>query len=56
MTDRRTTIKWMLAAAATMPLLNQRSWGQEITAQPTARGYGTDPNLTKLYTPGMSGR
>jgi Gluconate 2-dehydrogenase subunit 3 len=51
-TDRRTTIKWMLSVAASMPLLNQRAWGQEITAQPTARGYGTDPDLTKLYHPG----
>ena len=52
MTDRRTTIKWMLAAAASMPLLNQRSWSQEVTALPAYRGYGTDPNLTKLYRPG----
>jgi hypothetical protein len=35
-----------------MPLLNHRTWGQEITAQPTTRGYGTDPDLTKLYHPG----
>lgn len=52
MTDRRTTIKWMLAAAASMPLLHSRGFGQQITAQPAARGYGTDPNLTKLYHPG----
>jgi hypothetical protein len=50
--DRRATIKWMLAAAASMPVLKQRAWDQEITAQPTARGYGTDPDLTKLYHPG----
>ena len=52
MTDRRTTIKWMLAAAASMPLLKHRAWSQEITAQPAARGYGTDPDLTKLYRSG----
>ena len=52
MTDRRTTIKWMLAAAASMPLLNQRAWSQEVTALPEFRGYGTDPDLTKLYRPG----
>jgi hypothetical protein len=52
MTDRRTTIKWMLAAAASMPLLNRRAWSQEVTAQPAARGYGTDPDLTKIYHPG----
>jgi Gluconate 2-dehydrogenase subunit 3 len=51
-TDRRTTIKWMLAAAASMPLLKHRAWSQEITAQPAARGYGTDPDLAKLYRPG----
>jgi hypothetical protein len=51
-TDRRTTIKWMLAAAASMPLLKQRAWAQEITSQPAVRGYGTDPDLTKLYHPG----
>ncbi len=52
MTDRRTTIKWMLAAAASMPLLNARTIGQEITAQPAVHGYGTDPDLTKIYRPG----
>jgi hypothetical protein len=35
-----------------MPLLNQRVWSQEVTAQPAARGYGTDPDLTKIYHPG----
>jgi len=25
--DRRTSIQWMLAAAASMPLLQQRVWG-----------------------------
>ena len=52
MTDRRTTIKWMLAAAASMPLLRQSAWGQEVTAWPAVRGYGGDPDLTKLYRPG----
>lgn len=52
MIDRRMTIKWMLSAAASMPLLQLRAWGQQITAQPTARGYGTDPDLTRLYHPG----
>ena len=52
MTDRRTTIKWMLAAAAYMPLLNTRSFAQEITSQPTEQGYGTDPDLTKIWHAG----
>jgi gluconate 2-dehydrogenase subunit 3-like protein len=51
-TDRRTTIKWMLAAAASSPWLNSRVFGQEVTAQPTATGYGSDPDLTKIYRPG----
>lgn len=53
MTDRRTTIKWMLAAAAAMPLLNQRAASEQVSAWlPTANGYGGDPKLTKLYHPG----
>jgi hypothetical protein len=52
-TDRRTTIKWMLAAAAAMPLLDHRAAAQEVTASlPAPNGYGGDPNLTKLYHPG----
>jgi Gluconate 2-dehydrogenase subunit 3 len=52
-TDRRTTIKWMLAAAAAMPLLNQRTGAEEVTASLVApNGYGSDPHLTKLYHPG----
>ena len=51
--DRRTTIQWMLAAAATMPLLHKRTWGQEVTSHPViANGYGTDPNLTRIYHAG----
>ena len=52
MTDRRTTIKWMLAAAASMPVWNSRGFGQQVTAWPAVRGYGGDPDLTKLYRPG----
>ena len=53
MTDRRTTIQWMLAAAAAMPLRGNLSWSQEVTTHhPAAQGYGTDPNLTKIYHPG----
>src|SRR5258708_14361489 len=42
----------MLAAAASMPLLNQRAWTQEVTAWPAVRGYGGDPDLTKVYRRG----
>jgi Gluconate 2-dehydrogenase subunit 3 len=52
-TNRRTTIKWMLAAAASMPLLDHRVNSQEVTAwQAAPKGYGTDPDLIKLYRPG----
>jgi hypothetical protein len=42
----------MLAAAASMPLWNSRGFAQEVTAWPAVRGYGGDPDLTKLYRPG----
>jgi len=51
-TDRRTTIKWMLAAATAMPWLHHAA-SEEVTASvPAPNGYGYDPNLTKLYRPG----
>jgi hypothetical protein len=59
--DRRTSIKWMLAASAAMPLLRQGAFAQSATvlARPKstdavhyANGYGTDPHLTKTYHPG----
>lgn len=51
--DRRTTIKWMLAASASMPLLEEHVAGAEApSAAPQAQGYGTDPDLTKTYHPG----
>ena len=52
--DRRTTLKWVLAASATVPLLKQRAFGAEApaAAAPAAHGYGTDPDLTKVYRPG----
>jgi hypothetical protein len=53
--DRRTTIKWMFAAAAAVPAL--RSFAD--TPEPLARavaasqaGYGTDPDLTKEWKAG----
>jgi len=53
--DRRTTIKWMFAAAAAVPSLQALGY----TAQPQARdvaadqaGYGTDPDLVKEWRPG----
>jgi hypothetical protein len=46
--DRREAIKWMLAASATVSMLNFRSFG----APGAAAGYGTDPDLMKFYRPG----
>lgn len=53
--DRRTTIKWMFAAAATVPALRVHGY----TAEPLARdvaanqvGYGTDPALARDWKPG----
>jgi hypothetical protein len=42
--DRRTTIKWVLAAAAATPLA--KSFAARV------RGYGTDPDLQRVYSPG----
>lgn len=53
--DRRTTLKWMFAAAAAVPSLQ----GLAYAAEPQARdvpanqpGYGTDPGLTREWTAG----
>ena len=57
--DRRTSIKWVLAASASVPLLTRLARGAPPAASlvtsyvPTATGYGTDPNLVKEYKPGM---
>jgi hypothetical protein len=56
--DRRTTIKWVLTASAAWPLLDgapsesAASAAAAPAATPAARGYGTDPTLTRNYTPG----
>ena len=52
--DRRTTIKWMLAASASMPLLKQRIVAADAPTlrKVSAQGYGRDPDLTKIYHPG----
>lgn len=47
--DRRTTLKWVLAASAAWPLMDARTAGAARAATP---GYGTDPSLTREYRPG----
>jgi hypothetical protein len=48
--DRRTTIKWVMAASTAWPLLKYREAGADPT--PPARGYGSDPNLAVNYHAG----
>jgi Gluconate 2-dehydrogenase subunit 3 len=56
--DRRTTIKWVLAASASVPFLKEFAFGGELLASPatartpTAKGYGTDPKQLQVYRPG----
>jgi hypothetical protein len=55
--DRRTTLKWVLAAAGAMAgaLPVVYGWEEEDSpgsGTPTAKGYGTDPDLSKVYKAG----
>ena len=53
--DRRTTIKWMFAAAAAVPGLDALGYTPEAQARDVAAnqaGYGTDPALLKEWKPG----
>jgi gluconate 2-dehydrogenase subunit 3-like protein len=53
--DRRTTLKWMFAAAAAVPSLRELAFASEAIARDVAAGqagYGTDPNLTQEWKPG----
>jgi hypothetical protein len=45
--DRRTAIKWVLAASAALQLPSMSL----ATAAPAAIGYGKDPDLLKIYRP-----
>ena len=53
--DRRTTLKWMFAAAATVPSLRVHGYTAEPLARDVAEnqaGYGTDPLLLQEWKPG----
>jgi hypothetical protein len=53
--DRRTTLKWMFAAAATVPALRVHGYAAQPLASAVAAsqaGYGTDPELLKEWNPG----
>ena len=48
--DRRTAIKWVLAASAALRMPGVSS--DALAAAPVAQGYGKDPNLMKVYASG----
>jgi Gluconate 2-dehydrogenase subunit 3 len=53
--DRRTTIKWMFAAAATVPSLQAPAYSPQphaLDVKSDQAGYGTDPDLMKEWRPG----
>jgi hypothetical protein len=54
--DRRDAIKWMMMAVATGALLEREALGataaQVAKSGPTGAGYGTDPDILKIYKPG----
>ena len=57
--DRRTTIKWVLAAAGAMAgpqpvvyALERAQSHAHAHGTVATKGYGTDPDLTKVYKPG----
>ena len=53
--DRRTTIKWVVAAAASLPAIRRGALAgapPPVATLSAARGYGTDPDLTRVYAPG----
>jgi hypothetical protein len=53
--DRRTSIQWMFAAAATVPSLRALAEPGGTTARDVAAnqaGYGTDPDLIREWKPG----
>ncbi len=50
--DRRTAIKWMATAAASTALLDQEMFAAQSPSARPAVGYGTDPDIIKVYKPG----
>jgi hypothetical protein len=50
--DRRTTLKWVLAASAAWPALRREAAAADPAAE-GGKGYGTDPNLQIIYHPGQ---
>lgn len=51
-TDRRTALKWIAAAAASPALLDGTGLAAEEAGQIVAKGYGRDPVMAMVYSPG----
>ncbi|WP_407351684.1 gluconate 2-dehydrogenase subunit 3 family protein [Luteimonas sp. R10] len=52
--DRRTSLKWMLSAASALPLMQLTGCSSEPPPKlPSGVGYGADPDLLKVYGPGV---
>ena len=55
--DRRTSIRWMLAASAAIPMTGALARDTEsrknATLATTSQGYGSDPKLIDTYHPGQ---
>ena len=49
--SRREVLKFFTAASAVLTSGKVESFAQELTVA-SAKGYGTDPDLTKIYSPG----
>jgi hypothetical protein len=49
--DRRTTLKWVMTAAAAAPLM-RGGRARARTPPPAGGGYGTDPDLSASFRPG----
>ena len=50
--DRRTTIKWMMAASASLTLEGVVVHAAQTSGAAAAKPYGTDPDLMKVYKSG----
>ncbi len=50
--DRRDAIKWMMTAAASAALLDREALGATPFDATKVKGYGTDPDVVKIYKPG----
>lgn len=52
--DRRSALKWILAASATLALTDRAvRAATDQAAAPATKGYGTDPLLNREYAPGV---